>query len=130
MASSSRPGFLAILWLFLRMPSVWVGGVIAALVLLFSGDVWPGVAVPGAIAVVLASVGLEFVRDRRRGIGRRLIFRGGMVSPRRTIALLVAIGLIASASAALVGRMGTTIRRGIENEVRSRSTPNQKRGYY
>ena len=130
MTLSSRPGFLAIVGRFLRMPSVWVGGVGAALVWLFGGDVWPGVAVPGAIAVVVATFGFELVRDRRRGFGRRLIFRTTTISSRRAVALVVAIGLIASASAALVGRMGTTIRKGVEGEVRSRSTPNQKRGYY
>src|SRR2546423_1172264 len=130
MALSSRPGFFALVWRFLMMPTVWVGGVAAALVWLFGGDVWPGVAIPGAIAVLVASVALELARDRRRGVGRRLIFRGSGVSPRRAIALVLAVGMIASAAAALVGRMGTNIRKGVESEVRSRSAPNKKRGYY
>ncbi len=130
MPPTSRAGFLSLVWRFLAFPTVWIGGVAAAMVLLFGSDVWPGIALPGAIIVGISAVWLEVARDRHRGIGRRLLFRGASVSPRRTVALVVAVALVASASATLVSRMGMTIRKGIENEVRSRSSPNFKRGYY
>jgi hypothetical protein len=130
MATPGRPGFLALVWRFLRMPTVWAGGIAAALVLLFAGDVLPGVAMPGAIFVLGATVALEFSLDRRRGPGRRLLFRGASVSPRRTVALVVAMGLVASASATFVSRVAWTSRQGAEGEVRAKSMPNRKRGYY
>jgi hypothetical protein len=130
MPHSFRPGFLPLVWRFLMTPSTWIGGVGAAVVLLFAGDIWPGAAVPGAIAVIVGGVALEFAIDRRRGYGRRLLYRGPTVSRRRTFALLVSIGLIASVTAAFVARMGWNIRQGTESEVRRQSMPNRKRGYY
>ena len=130
MASSSRPGFLALIWRFLRFPTVWVGGIGAALVLLFGSDVWPGAAIPGSIVVIVGAVALEFAIDQRRGVGRRLLYRGPTVSRRRTVALVVAVGLVASVSAAFVARMALTSREGAEGEVRNRSMPNRKRGFY
>ena len=72
-------------------------------------------------------IGPYVVLDRLGAGGMGHVFLGNDTRLHRKVALKC---LIASASAALVGRMGTTIRKGIEGEVRSRSTPNQKRGYY
>ena len=122
MPPQPRPGFLSLFALFLgRMPSVWLGGIATALAGLIVAAVFSRrEAVITAIAVVLVAVCVEFAIDRRRGIGRRLLFRGARLSGRRVAALVLAMGLIASASTALFALFGGTVQQVTPDDLRKR----------
>ena len=115
----------------LRVPTVWLSGVVIAVVLLLLRvEIGLGTALAGAALTVVAAVRIESILDRRRGVGRRRLFRGARLSPRRVAALVVALGLVASTSSALAMRLVTSIHRQIDDEIRVRTQPNVKRGYY
>ena len=122
MPPKSRPGFLSVFALFLgRMPSVWLGGVATALAALIVAAVLDRqVGVIAALAVVLVAVCVEFAIDRRRGVGKRLLCRGARLSGRRVAALVLAMGLIASASTALFALFGGTVQQVTPDELRKR----------
>jgi len=130
MRSSGRTGFFSLILLFLRrMPSVWAGGFAAALVILIGlSELGPRAAAIGALAVMAATVGAECWVDRRRGVGRRMLIRGPVVSPRRAAALLLALGLIASATMALATNFFSTMQRTAADDLRNRSAPPPRRG--
>jgi hypothetical protein len=132
MPSRSRPGFLSLILLFLwRMPSVWLGGVATALaVLLLAADFGATAAVTGALGVVAAAVAVEFAIDRRRGVGRRLLFRGPALSLRRLAALVVALSVIAGAATAIFTQTLTSANERVAEDARRRSTPDKRRGIY
>jgi hypothetical protein len=129
MSRSRRTGFFYFILLFLaRMPSVWLGGIgsaVAALALTEEFGLRVGAA--GAAAVSAAAVATEFALDRRRGVGRRLLFRGGTLSARRLGALVVAMALIASMSTALAARFVSSIQDVVVEDVKSRDAPKKKR---
>jgi hypothetical protein len=128
----TRPGFGDLIALFLlRVPSVWAGGVATAVVLsLLIVEVGPGAAVAGALVAVALAVRVESVLDRRRGIGRRRLFRGPSLSPRRVAALVVALVLIASTSTALAMRLVSSVQQTAAAELRLHGSRDIKRGYY
>jgi hypothetical protein len=132
MPPTTRPGFFSLVFLFLRrMPSVWVGGFGAAVVtLVLLADLGPYAAAAGGVVILGAVVAVTLAIDRRRGIGRRMLFRGPAVSARRVAALLVATGLIASVTAAFAANLVNSMRQSVVDEVRHRSTPNVRRGVY
>lgn len=131
MRAASRTSFVSLVLLFLTRPKVWIGGVSAAVVgLLLRTSVGPQTAAVGALAVVTAAVGTAISLDRRRLLGRRLLFRGPAVSPRRVAALVVALALIVSVTAAVAANFVSTMRQTVAEEIQRRTAPNQKRGFY
>ena len=132
MRAGPRTSFVSLVLLFLtRLPTVWIGGVGAAVVgLLLRTSVGPHTAAVGALAVVTAAVGTSISLDRRRLLGRRLLFRGPTVSPRRLAALVVALALIVSVTAAVAANFVSTMRQTVAEEIQRRTAPNQRRGYY
>ena len=132
MAVMQRAGFFSLIFLFLRrMPSVWIGGFGASiLTLLVLSLVGTPAAIACAAATVSASVIVTISIDRRRGLGRRMLFRGRRVSPRRLTALLIALGLVASVTTAIAANFVGNVQKRALDEARGMSRPNIKRGVY
>jgi hypothetical protein len=128
----SRTSFVSLILLFMwRLPSVWIGGIGAAIVgLLLRTEVGPRTAAVGALAVLTAAVGVTVSLDRRRLLRRRLLFRGPVVSPRRMAALVIALALIVSVTTAIAATFVSTMRQTVAEEIHRRTTPNLKRGFY
>jgi hypothetical protein len=132
MYQGTRAGFVTLINLFLRrMPSVWIGGVGAAVVgLLLRTEVGPRTSAVGVLAVVTGAVGVTIFLDRRRLIGRRLLFRGPAVSPRRVAALVMAVALVVSATTIIASSVVSARRQAVAEEIHRHSGPDLKRGYY
>jgi hypothetical protein len=132
MRGGTRTSFVSLIVLFLRrMPTVWIGGIGGAVVgLLLRTEVGPLTAAVGALAVVTVAVGATISLDRRRRLGRRLLFRGPVVSSRRVAALVIAVALIVSVTTAIAANFVSSMRQSAAEEIHRRSAPNQKRGYY
>jgi hypothetical protein len=132
MHPGTRARFLALIGLFLkRMPTVWIGGVGAAVVgLLLRTEVGPRTSAVGALAVVTVAVGATILIDRRRLPGRRLLFRGPAVSPRRLAALVMALALVVSVTTVIASNIVSARRQAVAEEIQRHSGPDLKRGYY
>lgn len=128
MQRSRRVGFVYVTLLFLaRMPSVWVGGIGSAIAALALTDEFGlRVGAVGAVVVCAVAVGTEFAFDRRRGIGRRLLFRGAKLSARRLAALVAAMALIASLSTALAARFVSSIQDVVIEDAKDCDAPKRK----
>jgi hypothetical protein len=120
MPPTTRTGFFYLIFLFLRrMPAVWAGGFGASIVtLILLSEFGKSAAAAGAILILAAAVGVTLAVDRRRGIGRRMLFRGPVVSARRVAALVVATGLIASVTTAIAANIVVSMRKMEADEIR------------
>jgi hypothetical protein len=132
MRGGSRTSFVSLIVLFMRrLPTVWIGGVAAAMVgLLLRTEVGPRTAAVGALAVLSAAIGVIVSLDRRRMLRHRLLFRGPVVSPRRMAALVIALALIVSVTTAIAANFVSTMRQTVAEEIHRRTAPNLKRGWY
>jgi hypothetical protein len=132
MLEGTRASFVYLIGLFLRrIPTVWVGGVGAAVVGLVLGtEVGLKTATVGALVVMLGAVGAAIVLDRRRLLGRRLLFRGSAVSPRRVTALVMALGLIVSVTTAVASNIVSTMRQTVAEEIHRHTGSTPRRSYY
>jgi hypothetical protein len=131
MPGTARPGFLSLVALFLqRMPVLWIGGVGASVAHLLMADVGPWAAAAVAVVVAGAALAVELAIDRRRISGRRLLFRGATLSPRRAAALVVTLLLISGTTTAIAANVFATMLKSAADEVRRQSAPNVKRGRY
>ena len=132
MLEGTRASFVSLIGLFLRrMPAVWIGGVGAAVAgLVLSTAIGPKTAAAGVLVVVAVAVGATIVLDHRRQFGRRLLFRGSAVSPRRITALVMALGLIVSVTTAIASNVVSTMRQTVAEEIHRHTGQSLKRGFY
>lgn len=132
MAKRSRAGFFSLIVLFLRrMPSVWVGGCAATIVtLIVLGELGQTAAGAGVALVVAASLAAEFWIDRRRDVGRRILFRGPAVSLRRVAVFVVTLALVAAVTSVIAANFFAAVQKTNEEDALRRNAPPRQRGPY